>query len=101
MPQSGSRAEQDLGLSDTNLSTSPTPSSEETQGYIPAPSTGALPEPAGEVQSGGADPVAAESAPALGDTAGTGTILAIGCIGGTLFLIVLGLIYLGVTQLFG
>jgi hypothetical protein len=39
--------------------------------------------------------------PALGDTAGTGTIIALGCIGATLFLIVLGLIYLLITQLFG
>jgi hypothetical protein len=37
----------------------------------------------------------------LGDTAGTGTIIALGCIGATLFLIVLGLLYLGITQLFG
>jgi hypothetical protein len=39
--------------------------------------------------------------PALGDTTGMGTVLALGCIGGTVFLIVLGLIYLLITQLFG
>ena len=39
--------------------------------------------------------------PALGDTTGMGTVLALGCIGGTLFLIVLGLIYLAITQLLG
>lgn len=37
----------------------------------------------------------------LGDTRGTGTIVALGCIGATLFLIVIGLLYLGITQLFG
>jgi len=37
----------------------------------------------------------------LGDTTGTGTIVALGCIGATLFLIVIGLLYLGITQLFG
>ncbi|MEJ7900450.1 MAG: hypothetical protein WKF63_01295 [Thermomicrobiales bacterium] len=37
----------------------------------------------------------------LADTSGTGTIVAIGCIGATLFLIVIGLVYLGATQLFG
>jgi hypothetical protein len=59
--------------------------------------------------AGVADPVtnAGESAetpaagPALGDTTGMGTVLALGCIGGTVFLIVLGLIYLLITQLFG
>jgi hypothetical protein len=38
---------------------------------------------------------------ALGDTTGMGTVLALGCIGGTVFLIVIGLIYLLITQLFG
>lgn len=37
----------------------------------------------------------------FGDTAGTGTIVALGCIGATVFLIVIGLLYLGATQLFG
>ena len=96
MPPTGSSAEQDVGLSDNTPSTSPEPSSEATQGYIPTPSSGATVDPTGEVPAS-----EAEQAAALGDTAGTGTILAIGCIGGTLFLIVLGLIYLGVTQLFG
>lgn len=36
----------------------------------------------------------------LGDTVGTGSIIAIGCIGGTVFLIALGLLFLLVTQLF-
>lgn len=38
---------------------------------------------------------------ALGDTAGTGTIIALGCITGTIFLIIVGLIYLLITQVFG
>ena len=38
---------------------------------------------------------------ALGDTVGTGSIIALGCITATVFLIVLGLVYLGITQLFG
>ncbi len=42
-----------------------------------------------------------ESDGSLGDTSGTGTIVALGCIGATIFLIVIGLLYLGVTQLFG
>ena len=37
----------------------------------------------------------------LGDTAGTGTIIALGCITGTIFIIILGVIYLLITQLFG
>jgi hypothetical protein len=37
----------------------------------------------------------------LADTSGMGTIVAIGCIGATLFLIVLGLIYIAVVQLVG
>ena len=41
------------------------------------------------------------NASALGDTVGTGSIIALGCITATLFLIVLGLVYLGITQLFG
>lgn len=44
---------------------------------------------------------ASEAESSLGDTAGTGTIIALGCITGTVFLIVLGLIYLLVTQVFG
>ena len=39
--------------------------------------------------------------PALGDTVGTGSVIAFGCIGGTVFLIVLGLIYLLAVQVFG
>lgn len=40
-------------------------------------------------------------APAPGDTVGTGSVIALGCIGGTVFLIVLGLIYLLASQIFG
>lgn len=48
------------------------------------------------------EPVPADaSGTSLADTTGTGTIVALGCIGATLFLIVLGLLYLGLTQLFG
>lgn len=55
-------------------------------------------EPNGEVN----DPISTEPADgSLADTTGTGTIVALGCIGATLFLIVLGLLYLGLTQLFG
>lgn len=39
--------------------------------------------------------------PAADDTAGTGTAIALGCIGATLFLILIGLIFIGITQLFG
>jgi hypothetical protein len=39
--------------------------------------------------------------PALGDTVGTGSAIAFGCIAGTVFLIVLGLIYLLAVQVFG
>ncbi|MBA3275562.1 MAG: hypothetical protein H0T72_07190 [Chloroflexia bacterium] len=47
------------------------------------------------------EPAATEATgTSLADTTGTGTIIALGCIGATLFLIVLGLIYLGLTQLF-
>jgi hypothetical protein len=42
-----------------------------------------------------------EGGGAIGDTAGTGTIIALGCISGTIFLIVLGVIYLLITQLLG
>jgi hypothetical protein len=43
----------------------------------------------------------AASDPALGDTIGTGSAIAFGCIAGTVFLIVLGLIYLLAVQVFG
>jgi hypothetical protein len=73
-----------------------------------------LPEPAPSSQPDPVDP-ATESLPAaesrsdtppvteasLADTSGMGTIVAIGCIGATLFLIVLGLIYIAVVQLVG
>lgn len=49
-------------------------------------------------------PTAESAAPvgdAMADTAGTGTIIALGCITGTVFIIILGVVYLLVTQLFG
>jgi hypothetical protein len=60
-----------------------------------------------ETPNTGTEPVeeqpapAASSGDAIGDTAGTGTIIALGCISGTIFIIVLGVIYLLVTQLLG
>ncbi len=56
--------------------------------------------PSGRPASPDDEPQAASNA-SLADTTGTGTIVALGCIGGTVFLIVLGLLYLLVTQLFG
>lgn len=47
------------------------------------------------------EPQAATGNASLADTTGTGTIVALGCIGGTVFLIVLGLLYLLVTQFVG
>lgn len=50
------------------------------------------------------DPVPAEKSGepvALGDTVGTGTAIALGCVGGTLVLIVAGLIILMLVRLFG
>lgn len=54
----------------------------------------AMVEAPGDAGTGSAEP-------SLADTSGTGTIVAIGCIAATLFLIVIGLLYLGATQLFG
>lgn len=58
--------------------------------------------------SAASTPAAAETSesppasdPAPGDTVGTGSVIALGCIGGTVFLIVLGLIYLLLVQVFG
>jgi hypothetical protein len=39
--------------------------------------------------------------PALGDTVGTGTSIALGCLAGTLLLIVIGLIFLVVVMVVG
>lgn len=64
----------------------------------PTASAPLAPEAAATDQSTGTP--GAERA-AVGDTAGTGTVIALGCIGGTLFLIVLGLLYFLVTQVFG
>jgi hypothetical protein len=47
------------------------------------------------------DSVGAPPEAAVEDTAGTGTAIALGCIGATLFLILIGLIFIGITQLFG
>jgi hypothetical protein len=58
-------------------------------------------EPTEAVNDAGGDSGAQTSGASLGDTAGTGTIIAIGCITGTIFIIVLGLVYLLVTQLLG
>ncbi len=60
-----------------------------------------VPEPVANATQLSEDPEAKAQEPALGDTTGMGTVLALGCIGGTVFLIVLGLIYLLITQLFG
>ncbi len=66
----------------------------------PSPPAG-VDEPVAKIDGTGKDAVAPSQDPALGDTTGMGTVLALGCIGGTVFLIVLGLIYLLITQLFG
>jgi hypothetical protein len=66
------------------------------------------PKPSASPATTGAPPDAesrSDASPAveasLADTSGMGTIVAIGCIGATLFLIVLGLIYIAVVQLVG
>jgi len=67
----------------------------------PTTSNSEVPAEAGQ-ESIEDQPVAdATSGAAIGDTAGTGTIVALGCITGTIFLIVLGVIYLLITQLLG
>lgn len=59
-----------------------------------------MPETANEAGEG--QPSSATSGgEAIGDTAGTGTIVALGCITGTIFIIILGVIYLLITQLLG
>ncbi len=65
------------------------------------PSTTEVEAPVADASQLTPDPPATGQEPALGDTSGMGTVLALGCIGGTVFLIVLGLIYLLITQLFG
>ncbi len=80
-------------MSDQNANPPPKPATQSPDGAA---------EPDGDAN----DPVASEPAAteatgaSLADTTGTGTIVALGCIGATLFLIVLGLIYLGLSQLF-
>ncbi len=63
---------------------------------VPSPVAG---DPAGAEATAQTPATGTEAS--LGDTTGTGTIVALGCIGATLFLIVIGLLYLGITQLFG
>jgi hypothetical protein len=46
------------------------------------------------------DAAAPTQSPALGDTAGTGTIIAFGCIGATVFLIVVGIVIILLLQVF-
>jgi hypothetical protein len=43
-------------------------------------------------------PAEPEARPALGDTVGTGTSIALGCVAATLLLIVLGLLFIVVTM---
>lgn len=47
-----------------------------------------------------AEPPVETTNPALGDTVGTGTSIAIGCIAGTVLLIIIGLIFVGIAALF-
>lgn len=44
-------------------------------------------------------PAAKEERPAIGDTVGTGTSIALGCLAGTLLLIVLGLLFIVVAMI--
>lgn len=45
-------------------------------------------------------PVPEERRAAIGDTVGTGTSIALGCLAGTVVLILIGLIFLGVVLIF-
>lgn len=64
-----------------------------------SPDPGTPPETI-ETTAGASDAPDNSGGAALGDTAGTGTIIALGCITGTIFLIILGLVYLLITQVF-
>lgn len=66
-----------------------------------SPEAPTAPDPAVDTAVTRADSTTAANGTSLADTSGTGTIVALGCIGATLFLIVIGLLYLGITQLFG
>ncbi len=46
-------------------------------------------------------PAPEEARPALGDTVGTGTSIALGCVAATLLLIVLGLLFVVVAMVLG
>ncbi len=56
-------------------------------------------QPAGTDAAGNREPGTPD--PSFADTSGTGTVVALGCIGATAFLIVIGLVYLVITQLVG
>ena len=49
----------------------------------------------------GTIPTPDDADPSLGDTVGTGTVIALACIAATIFLIVLGLIYVLIARLLG
>jgi len=79
----------------------PPPSEQPPENAIAAGSPALSAEgPAGR-PGGPADEPQVVTNASLADTTGTGTIVALGCIGGTVFLIAIGLLYLLVTQLFG
>ena len=57
-----------------------------------------VPPPAAEDPSADVSPT---ERPALGDTVGTGTSIALGCVAGTLLLIVIGVIFLLAVMVLG
>lgn len=73
----------------------------QTENDTSASGTGQSPPEALETPTSASDPAPSAADGSLADTTGTGTIVALGCIGATAFLIVLGLLYLLFTQLFG
>lgn len=83
----------------SNSSSSPTPAHPDPE-VVPSPDAGDPAAALVDADVTAQTPVTGSEA-SLGDTTGTGTIVALGCIGATLFLIVIGLLYLGITQLFG
>jgi len=83
----------------SNSSSSPTPAHPDPE-VMPSPVAGDPAAAPAEAEVTAQTPVTGTEA-SFGDTTGTGTIVALGCIGATLFLIVIGLLYLGITQLFG
>lgn len=74
------------------------PESDATHTSATAPETVAS---ASTAEDAAAEQAVAPGEQSLADTTGTGTIVALGCIAGTVFIIVLGVIYLVITQLFG